>query len=230
MTQPTHFDRIEQRVNFMRLKAFNAFNEFRNHPEFSSLCSEYIYMNQSVARATVPMMEEVVRCSEQLPNDPISAPLIKYMKQHIAEETDHDEWYIDDLAVLGFSRENVVKCIPSPNTAAMVGSVYYWLKHYHPVAFLGYMGSIETYPSSEKFVKEMIKDSNLPDQAFDTTLMHARIDITHGQDIKNLINNLPLTEQHLKIIEMTAFQTFRYSALMLDDICKSAPKSLATTF
>jgi hypothetical protein len=230
LTQPTHFDRIEQRVNFMRLKAFNAFNEFRNHPEFSSLCSEYIYMNQSVARATVPMMEEVVRCSEQLPNDPISAPLIKYMKQHIAEETDHDEWYIDDLAVLGFSRENVVKCIPSPNTAAMVGSVYYWLKHYHPVAFLGYMGSIETYPSSEKFVKEMIKDSNLPDQAFDTTLMHARIDITHGQDIKNLINNLPLTEQHLKIIEMTAFQTFRYSALMLDDICKSAPKSLATTF
>jgi hypothetical protein len=230
LTQPTHFDRIEQRVNFMRLKAFNAFNEFRNHPEFPSLCSEYIYMNQSVARATVPMMEEVVRCSEQLPNDPISAPLIKYMKQHIAEETDHDEWYIDDLAVLGFSRENVVKCIPSPNTAAMVGSVYYWLKHYHPVAFLGYMGSIETYPSSEKFVKEMIKDSNLPDQAFDTTLMHARIDITHGQDIKNLINNLPLTEQHLKIIEMTAFQTFRYSALMLDDICKSAPKSLATTF
>jgi len=207
----------------MRMKAFDTFNSFRTHPNFPSLCAELIYMNQSVARATVPLMEEVVQQSNLLPDDPVSAPLIKYMRQHIAEETDHDQWYLDDLEVLGIKREDVLQRIPSPNTAAMIGSLYYWIKHHHPIAFLGYMGSVETYPSTEKFVKDMVKDSGLPEKGFDTLLMHARIDIEHGKDIINLINALPLTESHLKIIEMAAFQTFRYTALMVEDICKLSP-------
>lgn len=207
----------------MRLKAFHAYDEFRNHPRFAEMCTEFILMNQHVAKATVPMMQEVIRCANEIPNDPVCTPLIKYMNQHIAEETDHDEWYVNDLEVLGMSRADVYNRIPTPNTAAMIGSQYYWIKHYHPIAFLGYMGSVETYPSPESCVKNMISDSGLPAKGFDTLLMHAQIDQHHGRDIINLINSLPLTEKHIKIIEMAAFQTFRYTALMVDDICKSLP-------
>jgi len=220
----TNFQRVEQTVQFMRLKAFHAYDEFRNHPRFPEMCVEFILMNQHVAKATVPMMEEVVRCAQELTDDPVCAPLIKYMHQHIAEETDHDEWYVDDLNVLGMSRAEVYNRIPTGNTAAMIGSQYYWIKHYHPVAFLGYMGSVETYPSPEQCVKDMIKDSGLPEKGFDTLLMHAQIDVNHGRDIINLINTLPMTEKHLKIIEMSAFQTFRYTALMVDDLVKSLPQ------
>lgn len=223
MSVLTNFQRIEQSVQFIRLKAFHAYDEFRNHPRFSEMCVEFILMNQHVAKATVPMMQEVVNCSNNIADDPVSAPLIKYMQKHIAEETDHDEWYLDDLEVLGLSRDEAHSRIPTPNTAAMIGSQYYWIKHYHPVAFLGYMGSVETYPSPEQCVKDMIKESGLPEKGFDTLLMHAQIDIHHGKDIIDLINTLPLTELHLKIIERSAFQTFRYTALMLDDLVNSLP-------
>ncbi|MBA6262520.1 MAG: iron-containing redox enzyme family protein [Colwellia sp.] len=226
----THYQRIQESIKFISLKAFHANNDFRNHPQFSDICINFIHMNHSVARATIPMMEEVIRCAEALPNDPLSAPLIAYMKQHIVEEKDHDEWYVRDLGILGMSREEVFSRIPSPNIAAMIGSQYYWIKHHHPIAFLGYMGSLETYPLKEEHVNGMIKDSGMPAAGFDTVMLHAKIDIHHSKDIINLINTLPLTEEHMRIIEMSAFQTFRYIALMMEDICKSAPKPLATAF
>jgi len=210
-------------MHFIRTNSFHSFHNFRTHPDFPNLCKEYIYFNQTLARATIPMMEEVIKSAEKLPDDPVCAPLIQYMEQHIAEETDHDEWYVDDLAHLGLSRAEVFNRIPSPNTASLVGSVYYWVKHHHPIAFLGYMGSIETYPSTEAFVKDMNNDSGLPEKAFDTILMHARIDIEHSKDIRKLIDNLPLTEFHFNIIETTAFQTFRYMSLVMNDICKLGP-------
>lgn len=223
----SNYERIQQSIKFISLKTFHANNDFRNHPQFADICINFIHMNHSVARATVPMMEEVIRCAEAIPNDPVCAPLIAYMKQHIVEEKDHDEWYVRDLGVLGMTREEVFARIPSPNIAAMVGSQYYWIKHHHPVAFLGYMGSVETNPPKEDDVSGMIKDSGMPAAGFDTLMLHATIDIHHSKDIINLINSLPLTEEHLRVIEMSAFQTFRYIALMMEDICKSAPKPLA---
>jgi hypothetical protein len=222
----TNYERIQQSIKFISLKTFHANNDFRNHPQFSDICINFIHMNHSVARATIPMMEEVIRQAEVLPNDPVCAPLIDYMKQHIIEEKDHDEWYVRDLGAMGMSREEVFSRIPSPNIAAMIGSQYYWIKHHHPIAFLGYMGSVETNPPIEEVINGMIKDSGMPAAGFETLMLHAKIDIHHSKDIISLINNLPLTEAHLKIIEMSAFQTFRYIALMMEDICKSAPIKL----
>jgi hypothetical protein len=226
----SHYERIQQNIKFIRLKTFHVNNEFKNHPQLTEICANFIHMNHSVARATVPMMEEVIRCAEALPNDPVCAPLIAYMKEHIVEEKDHDEWYVRDLGVLGMSRKEVFARIPSPNIAAMIGSQYYWIKHHHPIAFLGYMGSTETNPPKEETVNSIIKDSGMPAAGFDTLMLHAKIDIHHSADIINLINSLPLSEEHLRIIEMSAFQTFRYIALMMEDICKSAPKPLATAY
>lgn len=223
LKNPNNFERIQQSTNFIRLKSFSSNNKFRTHPDLKQLCIHMIHMNHSVARATIPLMEEVIRCAEKLPNDPTSIPLIDYMKKHIIEETNHDEWYVRDLIRLGMSREQVFTQIPSPNIAAMVGSLYYWIKHHHPIAFLGYMGSIETNHPTEEYVNGLIKDSGLPAEGFETIMEHAKIDIHHSKEIIALINKLPLTEAHFSIIEMSAFQTYRYMALMMEDICIQAP-------
>jgi len=222
-SQLTHFERLTQNLNYMSLRARNlgsVFNQLAHHPE---ICIEHIWVNQMVARATVPLMQAVVKQAQQQPHDPISAPLIKYMTRHIAEETDHDQWYANDLETLGISREEVFSRMPPPNVAALVGSQYYWLQHHHPVAFMGYIACLEVYHPTAEYVENLIEKSGLPAEGFSTIMKHAVIDAQHSQDIIETLNALPLTEEQYKIVEMSAFQTFRYVALVMEDVCKIAP-------
>lgn len=219
----THFERLQASLQLLSKRAVDVnkrYTELTIHP---SVCIEHISINQMVARATVPLMEEVINCANKIDNDPVCEPLIKYMKKHIAEETNHDQWYMDDLEKLGVSREKVLARIPPTNIAALVGSQYYWIRHYHPVAFMGYIACLEVNHPTVEYVETLIEKSGLPAEGFSTILEHAIIDSQHGKDIIDTINNLPLTEEHLRIIEMSAFQTYRYVALVMEDVCKVAP-------
>jgi hypothetical protein len=217
-----YYQTLTDKLSFISSRAFATNNVFQNHPKLKQLCPDYIYAGYCVASATVPLMEETVRCAKLLPDDPICKPLIKYLEQHIEEERGHDQWYIRDLAHLGLSREEVTSRIQPGNSTAMIGSQYYWVRHQHPIAFMGYLASIETYPPTVEYVEKLIKDSGLPAEGFETLMMHAKIDIAHKEDIINLLNTLPLTKAHKAMIEMSAFQTFRYIALTMEEICKKA--------
>jgi len=219
----THFERLTKSLYFMRLRSLDVSSRFSELASYPEVCIEHVFLNQMVARATVPLMQEVVRCAQEMPNDPISAPLIKYISKHIAEEMDHDQWYLDDLKILGLEREQVFSRIPPPNIAALVGSQYYWIKHHHPVAFMGYLACLEVYHPTVDYVKGLIDKSKLPAKAFSTIMEHAIIDAQHSKDIIETLNALPLTEEQYKIVEMSAFQTFRYVALVMEDVCKVAP-------
>ena len=60
-------------------------------------------------------------------------------------------------------------------------------------------------------------------KGFETFMEHAKVDIHHKQEIIDMINDLPLTEAEYQMIEMSAFQTYRYIALVMEDVCKVAP-------
>jgi len=224
----TNFERLTKNLSFMSLRGQLINEKYSTLASFPEVCIEHIWVNQMVARATVPLMQEVVRVAGSMPNDPISKPLIKYMTRHIAEEMDDDEWYANDLELLGIPKEEMYARIPPPNVAALVGSQYYWLKHHHPVAFMGYIACLEVYHPTVEYVEDLIKKSGLPAEGFSTIMEHAVIDAHHSQDIIDTLNALPLTESHFKIIERSAFQTLRYVALIVEGICKVAPRALAS--
>jgi hypothetical protein len=219
----THFERLTKNLSFMSLRARHVSSNFNDLSIYPEVCIEHIWVNQMVARATVPLMQNVVQVAETMIDDPVCQPLIKYMTRHIAEETDHDKWYADDLEFLGISKDEIYARIPPPNVAAMVGSQYYWINNYHPVSFMGYLACLEVYHPTVEYVEELITKSGLPAKGFSTIMEHALIDTHHSQDIINTLNNLLLTEQQYKAIEMSAFQTFRYVALVMEDVCKVAP-------
>jgi hypothetical protein len=52
---------------------------------------------------------------------------------------------------------------------------------------------------------------------------HAKVDVHHKQDIIEMINGLPLTEAQYRMLELSTFQTYRYVALIMEDVCKVAP-------
>ncbi len=218
----TYFKELTDKLKFMSARVAFTNKEFREHPKLKELCTDYIFTSYCVANSTVPLMEETRRCLANLPKDKVNSMLDSYLAQHIEEEKGHDEWVMTDLQALGQSRETTKSIIQSPNIAALIGSQYYWVRHYHPIAFMGYIASMEVYPPTVEYVNKLIKDTGLPAEGFNTLMMHAKIDIAHREDIINLLNNLPLTDHHKKIIEMSAFQTFRYLALIMEDIYKAA--------
>ena len=179
----THFERLSQNLAFMSLRGQDVNEKYTKLACYPEVCIEHIWVNQMVARATVPLMQEVVRIANTMPDDPISAPLIKYITRHIAEETDHDTWYANDLELLGISKEQIFARIPTPNVAALVGSQYYWMKHHHPVAFMGYLACLEVHHPTIEYVEGLIEKSGLPAKGFSTMMEHAVIDAQHSKDI-----------------------------------------------
>lgn len=227
MTQG-HFDRLYENLAFIRAHSCHVSERFSQLAAHKEVCIEHIWQNQMVARATVPLMENVVRVAEQMPDDPVSKPLIAYMKKHIAEEMDHDKWYADDLKQVGISTERLYARKPTPNIAALTGSQYYWINHHHPVAFMGYLAVLEVQHPSVEYVESLIDKSGLPREVFSTVMEHATIDVNHKQDIIATLNSLPLTEEQYQLVEMSAFHTFRYVALVMEDVCNVArSKSIA---
>ena len=125
-------------------------------------------------------------------NDPLAAPLARYLEEHVDEELGHDETLLDDLELLGVDRASVLARMPSPAVAALVGSQYYWILHYHPVAFLGYVALMEGYPPTPELIDELIERTGFPRDAFRTYVEHAELDPGHRDHLDRTIDSLPL--------------------------------------
>ncbi|GHG01318.1 iron-containing redox enzyme family protein [Thalassotalea marina] len=219
----THFERLTKSMSVLSLNARAVGQKYYELSCYPEVVKEHIWVNQMVARATVPLMQQVLVKMEEFPKDELYHILTSYMKKHIAEETDHDEWYVNDLKLLGISREEIFSRVPPPSVAALTGSQYYWINHHHPVSFMGYLGCLEVYHPTVEYVEGLITNSGLPREAFSTVMEHAVIDAQHKEDIIRTINSLPLTEELYKSIELSAFQTFRYVAKVMEDVCRAAP-------
>src|SRR5437870_4505986 len=77
----------------------------------------------------------------------LKAGLVEYLERHIPEEMHSEEpggATLDDLAALGVDTAALRTQQPSPKIAALIGAVYYWIFHFHPVAVLGYL-ELEAY-------------------------------------------------------------------------------------
>ncbi len=124
-----------------------ASGAFWSHPELPGLFADYLVRTHSIIRASVPLMETArARAEELAAHDDVAADLATYLAHHIREERHHDDWLLDDLEALGVARDAVLARMPSPTVAALVGSQYYWIRHYHPVALLGYIAVLEGTP------------------------------------------------------------------------------------
>jgi hypothetical protein len=187
------------------------------HPKLREIYPEYLVMLHTMIRASVPLMETaLLRCGELRPG-PGTEPVADYFEKHIPEERHHDEWLLDDLAVLGRARADVEGCVPSPAVAAMVGSQYYWIRHVHPVALLGYIAVMEGYPPTVEHVEALQTNSGYPDQAFRTLLIHARLDVHHRDELDRLLDALPLTPTEVRILDLSALHTVELATTALSE-------------
>jgi hypothetical protein len=178
------------------------------HPHPRAVYRALVELLYSEVRASVPLMLAARHKAVELAahGDPVAQGLLPWLEEHTVEETDHDRWLLDDYARIGGDPNRIV-CRPgSPTVAAMVGSVYYWTLHAHPVALLGYCALLEGTPPSSRFIEELVQRTGYPSEAFDTLRHHSDIDVDHGGELFELMDSLPLSAEHEAIIGMTALQ------------------------
>ena len=97
--------------------------------------------------------------------------------------------------------------MPSPRVATLVGAQYYWLRHAHPVSLLGHMGVVEGYSPPPGLADRLQELTGYPRDAFRAIRRHERLDIKHKRELYELIDRLPLTPEHERLMGMAGLHT-----------------------
>jgi len=143
---------------------------------------------------------------------------VAYLDEHVDEELDHDYELLDDLELLGIDRATVLERMPSPAVATLVGSQYYWLHHYHPVTFLGYVAFMEGSPPTPELVDLLIERTGYPRDAFHTFAEHAELDPGHRDHLNRVLDSLPLTSERETVLAISATSTSTLATRALEEL------------
>ncbi|HWE51019.1 MAG TPA: iron-containing redox enzyme family protein [Bryobacteraceae bacterium] len=210
---------LRRKIGLARGNMLDALDRFWSQPDLDIRYPELLFHIYSVVRATVPAMEAARRRAQELAaSDPVAAGVAEYLAHHIPEEVGHDEWLLDDIEALGGSREAVLRRVPSGAAATLVGTVYYWVLHAHPVAWMGYSAIAEGHPPSERFLLETIERTGIPRDGFRTYLKHARLDPHHAREMDEAIDALPLTAEHSTLMGVVAFHTMHHLTALFEGL------------
>jgi heme oxygenase-like protein len=214
---------LRRKIGLVLPTLVDAGNRLIAHPQVRDLYPEYLFTSHCVIRASVPLMEAgVAEAAARADTDPVAAAVATYLEHHIPEELDHDAWLLDDLELLGRPREEVLARLPSATVAGLVGAQYYWMLHYHPVALLGYIGVLEGYPPSPEMIDELQARTGYPRAAFRTMEAHAELDPSHGDEVYELVDSLPLTHEQAGVMGLSAMHTVDMYARALEEILDDA--------
>jgi hypothetical protein len=148
----------------------------------------------------------------------VGLELSAYLQRHVLEEQHHDEWLLDDMAILGIDADTTRTHMPSPTVAALVGAQYYWIHHHEPSVILGYIAVLEGNPPTVEGIEAMIQKTGLPRDAFGNYFKHARLDVCHTQDLDRLLDELRLDDAQRSAICVNASQTLDLLARSLEEL------------
>jgi hypothetical protein len=209
MTTPlSHSRRLRDKIRLVRGPMDAVAEQLWTHPRLREIYPKFLFQNHSVIRCSVPLMKAAAeQCEKKLDADPIAEGMLAYFRKHIPEETGHDDWVLDDLEMLGYQREEVLKRIPSPSAAALAGAQYYWIRHVHPVALLGFIAVLEGTPPDVEFFEQTADRIGVPRRAFSNLLLHGKLDPQHRDDLDRALDALPLSDEHHSLMGISAFQT-----------------------
>jgi Iron-containing redox enzyme len=224
----SHSRRLRAKIELVAPSMHRAIDAFWMHPSLREIFPELLFTTYCVGRSTVPLLELALNTADaQREVDPVAASVADYCERHIPEERHHDEGVLDDLAVLGVSRESVAQRIPSPTMAALIGGQYYWILNVHPLALLGYLEVLEGEPPVAEQLEEAIQRTGLPRKAFRTYFQHADVDRKHRDDLHEALDRMPLSREHESILAISAFQTVGLVRQIFEELVSAPLKESA---
>jgi hypothetical protein len=200
---------IRSRLGLMRPALDSVTDRICGHPQLHALYPELLRTEHGIVRASVPLLEitggEARRRATG--GDFVAAGMVGYLSAHAGEQQHHDEWLLADYAALGRDPREILADPPSPTVAAMVGAIYYWVLHFHPVALLGYMAVLEGFPPTFELIDELAARTGYPAAAFHTLRHRSAVDPHHADDLWQLLDHLSLEPCHVAVVGTAALHT-----------------------
>ena len=201
-----------------------AFSQLWEHPDLADRFPRFLVLLHQIMRASVPLMAEARRVAlEGLEEDPTAPLLAAYLTDHIQEEANHDTWTLDDLESAGFDSSALLGQISLPDVAGMIGAQYYWIRHHHPLAVLGYIAILEGSPPSSTHIDRIHRETGLHQDLFRTYRMHGDFDPHHREELWSLIDRLPLSPEQTALMSISAFHTSHMFTTCLNKLDFVAP-------
>jgi hypothetical protein len=201
------------------------------HPRARELYPAYLVVDSYVARMMVPLMQAALDRARALePTDRVAAGLTHYLERHIPEEMHGDEPggdLLEDLAAVGVDAR-ALRVRPLPETiAALIGTQFFRIWHSHPVAILGFL-CLELYPPDRSAVERLIEKTGLARDGFRQLLLHSEVDVRHGDELREVIDSLPLEPWQEELIALGALQAMHFLVEAWMDIVDAEVQAPAT--
>ncbi len=191
--------------------------EVLSGPHLAEIFLEYLIALHCIIRASEPLLQAA--CDEsrrrlQL-GDRTCAGLAEYFGLHKEEEHDHAEWLLQDIEAMGLSRDVALLRQPSMEIAALAGSQYYWIYHYHPGFLLGYLAVLEGYPLDQKQIDFFKQQTGYPEPVFRTLRKHADLDPAHGDELYRFLEQSQLDDRVFEGLSTSSLATCSYLSQIL---------------
>jgi hypothetical protein len=215
-----HSEILRLKISLAESQLGRASDAVAHHHDIAQLFPEMLFRTHCLARASAPLMQAALDESSCRARDPLCAGMKDYLAQHIAEEREHAAWIQQDLASLGTSENELAQRIPPATLACAVGAQYYWIKHYHPIAVLGYIAVLEGAAPGLVWVEDLMARTRLPAQAFRTLRLHATVDSEHARELDALLDCLPLRQIDHDLLRESAFLTIDALSRDLEDVIR----------
>src|SRR4051812_47478797 len=219
----TTSERLRRKLSFALPAYGDVAWRIWDSPQVASLYQEYLCTMHCIVRSSVPLMETAIARAHELKGDPVAAGVAAYLESHVDEERGHDEWVLQDLEATGRDRDEPLRRIPPPSIASVVGSQYYWIRHHHPVALMGHIAVMEGYPPSVAFAELLQERTGYGADAFRSLARHAMLDVHHRNEFLEVVDGLPLGEEHEQLIGVSALHTIGGLIAVFDDILAREP-------
>lgn len=214
---------LHRKIELVSEPFLDASRRFLTHPKIGELYPEYLITLHCIVRSSVPVMLAALGRAEAMAgSDAAARGLTEYLARHIEEERGHDGWLLEDLEALGVPRGDVLARVPPPTVAALVGSQYYWVLHYHPVSLLGYLAVAEGYPAAPTMIEQLVARTRFPRAGFRMLAEHAELDTHHRDELDELIDSLPLTAHLETVLGLSAMTTVGFLASCIDEVVEGA--------
>ena len=201
-----------------------ALTKLWQHPDLADRFPRFLVLLYQIMRASAPVMAEARRVAmEGLEDDPTAPLLAAYLTDHIEEEANHDIWTLEDLESAGFDSSALLEQISLPDVAGMIGAQYYWIRHHHPLAVLGYLAILEGRPPNPTNIDRIQRETGLHQDIFRTYRMHGDFDPHHREELWALIDRLPLSPSQTSLMTISAFHTSHMFASCINNLDALAP-------
>ena len=91
----------------------------------------------------------------------------------------------------------------------LIGKQFFRIRHAHPVSVLGFLW-LEAFPPRREGIEQLIEVTGLPRAGFRQLLVHSVVDVRHRDELRDIVDALPLEPWHEELIGLSALQTMAF--------------------